>query len=96
MDEAERAARRKAKAEHISLVTRQQLTKMLSEFNDMVNAGTAVVEKLKKKKSASARAELDAWLQEENVRLTELTTKYSNRIVSFIREQITSDDGKYL
>lgn len=93
----ERAERRRRKAEFITLKTKEHLTHLLIEFHALMEEGRVKAAKLRRKKTKNEDQEsVEKILEKEKAIVSDLMDKYEKRIVSFIREQITSDDGKYL
>ena len=93
----EKAEKRRKKAEFISLKTKEHLTHLLLEFHALMEEGRAKASKVRKSGDKDKlNKEVKSILEKEKEALQDLTSKYERRIVSFIREQITSDDGRYL
>ena len=93
----ERAQRRKEKAEYISNKTKEHLSHLLLEFHALIEESRVRATKIKKRTSKKeVSEEVKQILDAEKEAFKDLIDKYEKRVVSFIREQITSDDGKYL
>lgn len=95
----ERAARRRAKAERITERVKKDLCSLIVDFRLCFTEFMKEVQernkKLKKKEVAAADRDNDLEKMLETY-CDAMVDKYEKRIVAFIREQLTSDDDRYL
>ena len=106
----EKAARQKAKAEYITTRVQDTLAQFLREHVNITDEFTKADKKRGRKKKTNEiqlPEQMEKVLQENGMDLADherkalqqisaLIVKYEKRIVAFIREQLTSDDDKFL